>query len=81
MAEANTLSSTIAQIAAGLGVAIGALLLRAADTVLSTAYTDVDPQTGFQVAFVMIAVIMLFPALEGIFGLHRHAGSEVAAGR
>jgi EmrB/QacA subfamily drug resistance transporter len=81
MAEANTLSSTIAQIAAGLGVAIGALLLRAADTVLSTAYTDVDPQTGFQVAFVMLAVIMLFPALEGIFGLHRHAGSEVAAGR
>jgi hypothetical protein len=28
----------------------------------------------------VLALIMLYPVLEGIFGLHRQAGSEVANG-
>ncbi|SDR92086.1 MFS transporter [Microlunatus soli] len=81
MADANTLSSTIAQIAAGLGVAVGALSLRLADGILYAAHATADPQAGFQIAFGLLAVIMLYPALDGVIGLHRQAGSEVAAGR
>lgn len=81
MADANTLSSTIGQIAAGLGVAVGALALRAADGILGADRTAADPVAGFQLAFGILAVIMLYPVLEALLGLQRHAGSEVAAGR
>ncbi|WP_228266160.1 MFS transporter [Microlunatus elymi] len=80
MADANTLSSTIQQIAAGLGVAFGALILRGADQLLVSAAPDAGPQAGFQIAFFVLALIMLYPVLEGVFGLHRHAGHEVAHG-
>lgn len=81
MSEANTLSSTIGQIAAGLGVAFGALALRAADGVLAVTHPHVGPDAPFRIAFLILAVIMLYPVLEAGFGLHRRSGSEVAAGR
>ncbi len=80
MAGANTLSSTVGQIAAGLGVALGALTLRAADHLFGHG-AGVTGVTDFRVAFAVLAVLMLYPVLEGLFGLHRRAGSEVAAGR
>jgi MFS family permease len=78
MADANTLSSTVQQIAAGLGVAVGALTVRAADTVLHAVRPEAGEQAAYQVAFVVLAVIMVYPVLEGLLGLHRRAGSEVA---
>src|SRR5262249_36011088 len=81
MADANTLSSTIQQIAAGLGVALGALVLRAADGFLAVTEPNAGAEVPFRIAFAILAVIMLYPVLEGAFGLHRHAGHEVATGR
>lgn len=78
MAGANTLSSTVQQIAAGLGVAIGALVVRAADKVLHAARPDAGVQAAYQISFVVLAVMMIIPVLEGLLGLHRRAGSEVA---
>jgi EmrB/QacA subfamily drug resistance transporter len=80
MAGANTLSSTIQQIAAGLGVALGALTLRAADQLLGHDGSGAGNAGGFQIAFAVLAVLMLYPVLEGLFGLHRRAGSEIAGG-
>jgi EmrB/QacA subfamily drug resistance transporter len=78
MTGANTLSSTIGQLAAGLGVALGALALRVSEAVL----TRIDPQSGvlatYQAAFVVLAVVMLYPVAEAQFALHRSAGGEVA---
>jgi len=78
MSGANTLSSTIGQLAAGLGVAVGALSLR-----LSAGVVDaIAPRLGvlghYQMAFVVLALLMLYPVLEALFSLHRTAGGEVA---
>jgi EmrB/QacA subfamily drug resistance transporter len=81
MSEANTLSSTIGQIAAGLGVAFGALALRGAEGILAVTHPHVGPDAPFRIAFAILAVIMIYPVLEGGLGLHRRAGQEVAAGR
>jgi MFS family permease len=78
MADANTLSSTIQQIAAGLGVALGALTLRAADQLLGHDGSATGSVPSFQIAFAVLAVIMLYPVLEGLLGLHHRAGSEIA---
>lgn len=73
MADANTLSSTIAQIATGLGVAVGALLLRAAQSLLAP---DAAPVAGYQVTFAALAVIMVYPVVEALL-MPRTAGDLV----
>jgi EmrB/QacA subfamily drug resistance transporter len=78
MSGANTLSSTIGQLAAGLGVALGALALRAADPVLDTLAPELGPLARYQFAFGVLAVLMLYPVVEAWWGLHHSAGGEVA---
>ena len=82
MSPANTLHSTLAQLASGLGVAVAALALRLAESVL----TGLAPQVSghgvllaYQVAFGLLAVMMLYPVTGGLLGLHRSAGGEVAS--
>lgn len=75
MAGANTLSSTIAQIATGLGVAVGALILRAAQSLLAP---DVAPVAGYQWTFAVLAAIMLYPVVEALL-MNRTAGDLVRA--
>ncbi|MET1004198.1 MAG: DHA2 family efflux MFS transporter permease subunit [Propionibacteriaceae bacterium] len=78
MSGANTLSSTIGQLAAGLGVAVGALALRLSDAALDEWAPELGVLADYQFAFVVIAVLMLYPVIEAVFGLHRAAGGEVA---
>ena len=80
MAEANTLSSTVGQIAVGLGVAFGALALRGADGILAVTHPHLGPDAPYRIAFAILAVVMLYPVLEAGFGLHRRSGAEVATG-
>lgn len=80
MTGANTLSSTIAQLAAGLGVAVGALALRLSAGVVDTLAPRLGVLGHYQVAFVVLAILMLYPVAEGWLGLHPRAGEEVAAG-
>jgi MFS family permease len=72
MTSANTLMSTIQELGAGLGVAVGALLVRLG-----------EPLTGagmsFRFAFAVLAVLLVIPAIEAIT-LPRSAGN-VLTGR
>lgn len=79
MAGANTLSSTIGQVAAALGVAFGALALRVGDGVLAAVAPDLGVLANYHFVFAVMAVIMLFPVLDAVFGLHARVGHEVAA--
>ena len=64
IASANTLFSVAFQLGIGLGVAVGAILLRAATVALGRA----GPPTAaaFSGAFVILAVLMVFAALAGL---------------
>lgn len=76
LADANTLSSTLQQVAAGLGVAVGALLLRLSDHALGTASEPFV--TPYGLAFVLLAALMLHPLVE-VLRMHRSAGVELIA--
>ena len=76
MTDANTLMSTIQELGAGLGVAVGALLLRLGDPVADALGLGSDAETPFRVAFVALAVILVVPAIEGLL-LPRTAGNAV----
>ena len=75
MTDANTLASTLQQVAVGLGVAVGAVILRAVD--LAAGPATLAPVTPYALAFVVLAVLMLHPLIEAL-ALHRAAGNEVA---
>jgi EmrB/QacA subfamily drug resistance transporter len=68
MTSANTLMSAVQELGAGLGVAVGALLVR-----LGGAF-DTQP---YRFAFLVLALILAGPALEAI-ALPREAGNVVA---
>jgi MFS family permease len=68
LTDANTLSSSIQQLAVGLGAAVGALALRFA--------LLLDPRESYREAFVFIAAILLWPIVEGAL-LPRNAGGSL----
>ena len=74
MSEANTLASTLQQVAAALGIALGAVVVRLADRYLGPSALPAWP---YSVAFVVLAVSMVWP-LVGALRLPRSAGDEVA---
>jgi EmrB/QacA subfamily drug resistance transporter len=75
MADANTLSSTLQQVAAALGIAVGAVIVRLADRLLGPSALPAWP---YAVAFGVLGVLMVWPLIEAI-RLHGSAGDEVAA--
>ncbi len=74
MSGANTLSSTLQQVAAALGIALSAVIVRLANRGLGP---SAPPATAYAVAFTALAIVMLVP-LVGAIRLHRSAGNEVA---
>ncbi|WP_345421958.1 MFS transporter [Pseudonocardia xishanensis] len=68
MTPANTLVSTLQEISAGLGVAVGALLVRLGDTI--------TPAAPFRLAFLALAAL-LTPAVLVAVRLPRNAAAEV----
>ena len=75
MADANTLSSTLQQVAAALGIAVGAVIVRLADRFLGPSALPAWP---YAVAFCVLGLLMVWPLVEAI-RLHGSAGNEVAA--
>src|SRR3954447_2428886 len=71
MTGANTLTSTLQELGAGLGVAVGALLVR-----LGEAVGPADPSWPYRAAFVLLAVLLLGPTAEGL-ALHRRTGDAI----
>lgn len=76
MTPANTLLSTLQELGAGLGVAVGALLVRLGDSVSGAVGLGSDADEPFRVAFVLLAVLLAVPAVEGLL-LARTAGNAV----
>ena len=76
MTSANTLMSTLQELGAGLGVAVGALLVRLGEPVAGTVGLGSGADQPFRVAFVLLAVILLEPLVQGL-RLSRTAGNEV----
>ena len=75
MSDASTLSSTMQQVAAALGIAVGAVVVRVADNVLGPSALPAWP---YAVAFIVLGLLLVWPLVEAI-RLHRTAGDEVAA--
>ncbi|MFD0522807.1 DHA2 family efflux MFS transporter permease subunit [Paractinoplanes durhamensis] len=74
MTGANTLMSTVQELGGGLGVAVGALLVRLGAGVNSAAGSSVDD--AYRFAFVLLAVLLVVPAADA-FRLPREAGNVV----
>ncbi|MHB1007770.1 MAG: MFS transporter [Propionibacteriaceae bacterium] len=75
MTRANTLSSTVQQVAAGFGVAVAAVVLRAA-----APFGGPGSSTPYTVTFAVIAVMLAVACLEGII-LSPSAGEGVRPAR
>lgn len=74
MSGASTLFSMFFQLAMGMGVAVGALLLRASMTVQG--HSGQALVSDFRVAFVGVAIVGLL-ALIDVYALQRNAGEHV----
>ncbi|WP_423919031.1 MFS transporter [Frigoribacterium sp. 2-23] len=75
MSSANAISSITSQLAIGLGVALSALAVRAADGILAPGGDGTD-LIGYRVALIVLAVVALASMVEG-FRLPRGAGDAV----
>lgn len=71
MARANTLSATLHQLSVGLGIAVGAMLLRLGEHLVPT-----PPQAAYAWAFGGLALIMILPLIQ-VWRLHPSAGDDV----
>ncbi len=76
---ANTMSSTVQQLAIGLGVAVGAVALRAGAPIAR--WSHLDPQVGpYRIAFFVIALLTLVPVVEAVRA-DRNSGDALRVGR
>ena len=75
MTGANTLASTVQQVAAGLGVAVGAVALRFGAPI-AAALDRSEPSGAYQVAFWLIALVAVVPLVEAA-RLSKSAGENI----
>jgi len=75
MTQANTLMSTI-ELGAGLGVAVGALLVRLGGPIGEAIGLGQGAAEPFRIAFVLLALLLTVPAIEALL-LSRTAGHRV----
>jgi hypothetical protein len=80
MTPANTLLSTLQELGGGLGVAVGALLVRLGEPVASATGLGEGADAAFRVAFVLLAVLLLVPLVAAL-RLPRTAGAVVTGRR
>ncbi|MDQ0079386.1 MFS transporter [Arthrobacter oryzae] len=75
--SANAISATLVQLAAGAGIAVGALFLR---LFAAPGAFGADPVAPYRGAFLAITVLMLLSTADSL-ALPRQAGAEVSRGR
>ncbi len=74
LASANAVANTLVQLAHALGVAVGALFIRAGAALLPAAHGSADP---YRAALLAVAALMVLSVLDCLF-LPRHAGTSVS---
>jgi EmrB/QacA subfamily drug resistance transporter len=74
--SANAISATLVQLAAGAGIAVGALFLRLFH---NAGFLGGGNAVAYKGAFLAMAVLMLVSTVDSMM-LHRDAGAEVSAG-
>jgi MFS family permease len=80
MTPANTLMTTLQELGTGLGIAVGALLLRLGDPLASVVHLPDDVTGPYRVAFVLLAVVLLVPLGQAL-RLPRSTGAVVTGRR
>jgi MFS family permease len=84
MTPANTLMTALQELGSGLGIAVGALLLRLGEPLAAAVHlagpTAADATGPYRVAFVLLAVVLLVP-LAQVLALPRTAGAQVTGRR
>jgi EmrB/QacA subfamily drug resistance transporter len=80
MTHANTLHATLQELGAGLGIAVGALLVRLGDPISAALGLTETPATAYRVAFVLLALILVIPLVEDVL-MPASAGSAVTGRR
>ena len=76
MTKANTLMTTLQELGGGLGVAVGALLLRLGEPVAAGLGLADGATSPYRVAYVVLAVLLLVPLAAGRV-MPRSAGAAV----
>ncbi|WP_460516684.1 MFS transporter [Humibacter antri] len=76
MSSANTLASTMQQVAVGVGIAVAALIVRLT-TAAASAWGPSDAWLGYRWALAVVALLLVFPIVEAAL-LPRHAGEHAA---
>jgi hypothetical protein len=76
---ANTLSSTVQQVAVGFGVAIGAVALRAGDPIGRWVGLQL-PVAPYRIAFFVLAALTVLPVVEA-WRAARSSGNALRVGR
>jgi len=66
MTGANTLFNVMWQMSSALGIALGALALRAASLIAPDAASGVIPLSHFRIAFLIVGVVAILPILEAL---------------
>src|SRR4051794_829469 len=80
MTPANTLLSTVQELGGGLGVAVGALLVRVGGPLGAATGLGEGAGAAFRVAFVLLAVLLVVPLVAAL-RLPRTAGAVVTGRR
>ena len=76
MTHANTLMATVQELGGGMGIAVGALLLRLAEPMSAAFDLPSGPDIPYRITFVLLAVLMLGPTVEALL-VPRSIGSQV----
>jgi EmrB/QacA subfamily drug resistance transporter len=76
MTPANTLLTALQELGTGLGIVVGALLLRLGEPLAPAVHLPTDTTGPYRVAFVLLAVLLLAP-LAQVVRLPRSAGAVV----
>jgi EmrB/QacA subfamily drug resistance transporter len=79
MSSATSFSAVVQQMGMGMGVAVGAVMLRAAAWMRGE-HTGIPSLMDFHIAFWLVGVISLLAVID-CFGLEPHAGAEVTGHR
>jgi MFS family permease len=80
MSAANTLFSTMSQLALGMGIALGAIAIRIGEWAVPMLGLESAPGAAYRLAFIVVGGVSLIGMLD-LFALPRGVADDVSRGR